>query len=81
MTKSWSQGNSYLRLVSTLQQERHKHMTICTLSEVELQLVLQAVQLFKISITTGEVVSEVTRYKDKPGGVVAVYIDDSKEMS
>ncbi len=82
MLKSWQgMGNSYLRLVSSLQEDPNKRMSICTQSESELQLVLEAATQFKTSTTIGEVVIEVMRYKSRPGGVVDLCIDVSKEMS
>ncbi len=82
MSKSWQHmGNSYLRLVSTLQQNPKKRMIFCTLSEREQQLVLEAVTQFRTYITTGEVRTVVTQSKDSCAGTVEVYIVDSKETS
>ncbi len=77
--KGWSQGNSYLRLLSSLSAERKKVMIFCTLSEQEQQLVLQAVKLFEAHMSSGRVRTVVT---SKPGtnvGTIEVSVDDSKE--
>ncbi len=81
MTKSWSSGNSYLRLLSSLSSERKKVMIFCTQSVREQQLVLQAVKLLEAHMSSGKVRTVVT---SKPGtnvGTIEVSVDDSKEMS
>ncbi len=74
-------GNSYLRLVSSLQANPKKRMIFCTQSESEQRLVLEAVTQFKTYITTGVVQTVVTQSKDSNAGSVEVYIVDSREMS
>ncbi len=79
--KSWSgMGNSYLRLVGSLSANPKKRMIFCTQSESEQLSVLEAVIQSKISTITGEVHIVVTKYKDKQGGQVEVFIGVSKEM-
>ncbi len=79
--KSWQgMGNSYLRLVSSLQRDPKKRMIFCTQSESEQLSVLEAVILSKISTITGEVQIVVTKSKDSNVGQVEVYIDDLKGM-
>ncbi len=72
--------NSYTKLVESLLVDPKKRMILCTQSESELQLALEAATQFKTSIIIGEVHIEVMRYKDKPGGQVEVYIVGSREM-
>ncbi len=81
MNGSWLQGNSYLRLLSSLSSERKKVMIFCTLSDREQQLVLQAVKLLEAHMSSGKVHVVVT---SKPGtnvGTIEVSVDDSKETS
>ncbi len=80
MNRCQGTGNSYTRLVESLLANPKKHMIFCLQSEQELLLALAAATQFKTSIIIGEVRIEVMRYNDKPGGVVEVYIVDSKEM-
>jgi len=72
--KSWSSGNSYLRLVSTLSQEPSKDMTIYTLSVSELQSVLEAIQKLDKSMNTG-------KGRLRCHTQISLRVDDSKEMS
>ncbi len=80
MTKSWSQGNSYLRLLSSLSSERKKVMIFCTQSEQEQQLVLQAVKQLEVLMNSGKVRTVVTKKRDSNVGTIEVSVDDSKEM-
>ncbi len=79
--KNWSQGNSYLRLVSSLHLEPHKRMTIYTLSEQEQQLVSEAIQQFakRMSSIGVEVQSHMTN--GKANGEKKFSLSVSKEMS
>ncbi len=72
--KSWSSGNSYLRLLSSLPQEPSKVMTLCLLSVSELQLVSEAIQTLDKHMSTG---------KGNPKWVIEISlrVDVSKEMS
>ncbi len=81
MTKSWSSGNSYLRLLSSLSKERKKVMIYCTPSEVERQSVLQAVKLFEGLMSSGVVQPEVILKVVQKDGTIEVSVDDSREMS
>ncbi len=74
MTKAWSSGNSYLRLLSTLPQESNKVMTLCMQSASELQLVSEAIQILDKRMNTGKV---------NPRWVIEISlrVDVSKEMS
>ncbi len=53
MIKSWSSGNSYLRLVNNLSAP-NTTMTLVLLSELELQQALGAIQLFAKHTCDGE---------------------------
>ncbi len=81
MNKSWSSGNSYLRLLSSLSSERKKVMIFCTQSDREQQLVLQAVKQLEAHITSGKVRVVVMKSPGKNVGTIEVSVDDSKEMS
>ncbi len=81
MTKSWSSGNSYLRLLSSLSKERKKVMIYCTPSEQERLLVLQAVTLLEGLMSSGVVQPEVMLKVVQRDGTIEVSVDDSKEMS
>ncbi len=81
MSKSWSSGNSYLRLLSSLEENPKKRMIFCTQSDQEQQLVLQAVRQLEAHMSFGKVQTVVT---SKPGtsvGTIEVYVDALKEMS
>ncbi len=80
MTKSWSQGNSYLRLLSSLSVERKKVMIFCTQSDQEQQLVLQAVKQLEGLMNCGKVRTVVTQNPKSHVGTIEVSVDDSKEM-
>ncbi len=81
MNKSWPSGNSYLRLVSSLEQNPKKRMIFCTQSELELQSVLAAVLQFKTHTTCGEVRTVVTKKPNSHVGTIEVFVDVSREMS
>ncbi len=81
MTKSWSSGNSYLRLLSSLSSERKKVMIFCTQSEREQQLVLQAVKVLEAHMSSGKVRIVRTQNPDSCVGTIEVSVDDSREMS
>ncbi len=53
--KNWPSGNSYLRLVNSLQAEPKKVMTLYTQQVSELQLVLEAIQTLQKRTCGGEV--------------------------
>ncbi len=80
MTKSWSSGNSYLRLLSSLSKERKKVMIYCTPSESERQSVLQAVKLYEGLMNSGVVLPKVTLKVEQKDGTIEVSVDDSREM-
>ncbi len=79
--KGWSQGNSYLRLLSSLSSERKKVMIFCTQSDQEQQLVLQAVKQLEVLMNSGKVRTVVTQKQGTCVGTIEVSVDDSKEMS
>ncbi len=54
MSRCLDMGNSYLRLVSSLSEEPNKVMTICTQSRQELQLALEAIQIFAVHMNYGK---------------------------
>ncbi len=74
MLKTWQSGNSYLRLVSSLYQEPKKHMTLSMQSVLELQLALEAIQIFEKHTMPGEV-------KLRCLTTIKLTLEDSKEMS
>ncbi len=53
--KTWSSGNSYLRLVSSVYQNPKKLMIFCTQSVQELQSVLEAIQTLEAHMSSGKV--------------------------
>ncbi len=79
--KSWSSGNSYLRLLSSLSSERKKVMIFCTQSDQEQQLVLQAVKQLEELMNSGKVRVVVTKKQGTCVGTIEVSVDDSREMS
>ncbi len=81
MTKSWSSGNSYLRLLSSLHSEEKKRMIFCTQSVSELQSVLEATQQFVEVMIYGVELHVVIKKQSKNVGTIEVFVDDSKGMS
>ncbi len=71
--KSWSSGNSYLRLLSSSLKE-DKRMTISMLSVSELQLVSEAIQILDKRMSTGKV-------RPKWAIEISLHADVSREMS
>ncbi len=81
MNDKWLSGNSYLRQVSTLSKDPKKHMTFCTQSESEQQLVLEAIQLFVAVMKCGKVLTVVIQKQGSHVGTIGLSVEDSKEMS
>ncbi len=54
MNKSWSSGNSYLRLLSSLPLEQKKVMTLHLLSVQELQSALEAILTLEGHMKSGK---------------------------
>ncbi len=81
MSKSWSSGNSYLRLVNSLQANPKKLMIYCTQSVQEQQLVLEAILQLREHISSGKELHVVIKRQSSHGGTIEVSVVDSKEMS
>ena len=73
--KNWSQGNSYLRLLSSALQKEEDSMTMCTLSVSELQSALEATLRYAKATNTGRAKIVIHR------GMINISIESSKEMS
>jgi len=73
VVKSWSSGNSYLRLVSSLYQEQSKVMTLSMHTVSELQQALEAIQHLEKLTCAGEA-------KLKCRTEIKLSLVDSKEM-
>ncbi len=73
MAKSWSSGNSYLRLVSSSLDNKHV-LTLAVLSLEELQRALEAIQLYAKRTCDGE-------EKLKCPMEIRLSLDGSREMS
>ncbi len=81
MNKPWLSGNSYLRQVSTLSVDPKKHMTFCTQSASEQQLVLEAIQQFVALMSCGKELTVVISKLNKRVGTIGLSVVDSREMS
>ncbi len=81
MNKSWPSGNSYLRLVNSLQANPKKLMIFCTQSVLEQQSVLAAILQFGDHTNYGRVRIVLTSKPDSNAGTIEVSVEDSKEMS
>ncbi len=81
MTKSWSSGNSYLRLVSSLSASPKKRMIFCTQSVLEQQLALEAILQFGEVMNSGKELHVLIKKQSKNVGTIEVFVEDSKEMS
>ncbi len=79
--KEWLSGNSYLRQVSTLSSDPKKHMTFCTQQASEQQLVLEAIQQYVEVMSSGKELTVVISKLNKRVGTIAIFVEDSKEMS
>ncbi len=79
--KKWPQGNSYLRLLSSLQQEPLKRMTIFTHSEQEQQLVSEAIQVFARRMKCIGVELQILMTSGKASGEKKFSLSVLKEMS
>ncbi len=73
MSKSWSSGNSYLRLLSSLPEEPNKVMTISTLSVSELQSVLETILKLDKGMSTGK--ANLVCHTN-----IRLSVEDSREM-